>query len=60
MRNIILNPLEGRELIVIAKVQYLALARLDALRVSKGADTVVDAHEDDWRALLGHPDQCKE
>ena len=51
MRNIILDPLERGELIVIAKVQYFALACLDALRVSKRADTVVDAHEEDWRAL---------
>ena len=57
MRNIILDPLERGELIVIAKVQYFALACLDALRESKRADTIVDAHEDNRRALQSS-DQC--
>ena len=57
MSNVILDPLECSELIAQAKVKYFALARLDALRESKRADTVVDAHEDNWRALQ-RSDQC--
>ena len=51
IHNVILNPLKGSELIVIAKVQYFALACLDALREPKRSEAIIDAHEQNWSAL---------